>query len=258
VTRTTRVRALIVLAAAVLLVGCGGSTSPSRTRPPSVSPADLPPAWVQNEVAWQALAAGDPHPGSCQWALTTPKRAAFVGGRATSYLRGFGGDPPASMVYVVVLQGHFTPPYDEQPPGLANSLYLVLGADGHGGHYYLAHGFAATSPDLARLGSLHTFTPQLPVTSGVWGHTMFAGGPFPGQWPITGVSVEVWQGSKAFASGPALETVRSDADGFFALDLPPGTYTFLLTGSGHGSPMPATVTVKAGEPVAAGVYGEGM
>jgi hypothetical protein len=78
-----------------------------------------------------------------------------------------------------------------------------------------------------------------------------------GPWSAAGVDVEVWQGSKVPASGSPLETIRSDADGFFSLDLAPGVYTFRLTGSNNGTPVPATVTVKAGQPVAAGVYGEG-
>jgi hypothetical protein len=52
--------------------------------------------------------------------------------------------------------------------------------------------------------------------------------------------------------------VRSDSDGFFALDLPPGVYTLRLGVSNQGWPMPDTVTVEAGKPVAAGVYAERM
>jgi len=47
--------------------------------------------------------------------------------------------------------------------------------------------------------------------------------------------------------GQPLTHVRSDADGFFSLDLPPGIYTLKLAVANHGFPMPDTVTVEAGQ-----------
>jgi hypothetical protein len=145
-----RVHALIVLAAAALLVGCGGTKSLPHSSPSSRSPADLPPAWVQNEAAWQALAAADPHPRLFRWVLTAPARAAFLGGKATAYLRSQFPDASANRAYVVVLQGRFT--RDDGQTGVANTLYLILTVNQH---FYLARGFASTSPNLAPLGRLH-------------------------------------------------------------------------------------------------------
>jgi len=233
------------------VVGCGGKSLPPSPSP-SVSPADMPPAWVQNEAVWQSLAAGEPHPQVCQWLYTSAARAAFLGGRTTSYLRSFTRS--VDNAYVVVLHGHFKP--TEGEAGSARSLYLVLVPQYH---YYLARGFAPSSIDLARLGHIHTYVPQLPIRTGVWGHTMFEGGAAPGG-PVrlSQVVVAVWSGATVPSVGQPLRRVRSDADGFFALQLPPGLYTLRLEASNHGSRVPAKVTVEAGKPVAAGVYGEGM
>jgi hypothetical protein len=239
-----------------LLAGCGGtssSQSPSSSPSPSPSPsaADVPPVWVQSEAMWQSLAAGEARPVSAQWLRIDPARAATIGGSATSYLHLFRS---MGKAYVVVLRGRFTP--DAGQPAAATLLYLVLVGNGDGTHTYLAHGFAASPIRLARLGKVHTYVPRLPVHNAVWGHTMFAGGPFPGgPFSIVNVGVNVWRGHRA--SGRPLARVSSDANGFFSLDLPPGSYTFKLAASNHGFPMPDTVTVEAGKTVAAGVYGSG-
>jgi hypothetical protein len=68
----------------------------------------------------------------------------------------------------------------------------------------------------------------------------------------------VWQGGPVLAAAQPTTRMRSDSDGFFALDLPPGVYTLRLGVSNQGWPMPDTVTVEAGKPVAAGVYAERM
>jgi hypothetical protein len=251
-----RVPALAVLAAILALAGCSNrSPSPpaSSSPPPSSSPsaADLPPVWVQSEAMWQSLAAGDPHPRLCQWLYVEPARAAGLRGSATSYLRLFRS---MGKAYVVVVHGHFTP--DGGQTAAAALLYLVL-IKRPDDHYYLAHGFATSSIYLARLGRVHVYVPQLPLHAGVWGHTMFVGGPFPGgPAPIAHVDVAVWKGDRVPRSGQPLRRLRSDADGFFALDLPPGIYTFTLTATDHGWPLPDTVSVGAGQPAAAGVYGE--
>lgn len=86
---------------------------------------------------------------------------------------------------------------------------------------------------------------------------MFAGGRAPGgPRPLPRQGVAVWRGIAA--TGAPLLTFRADADGFFRLELPPGTYTLRLTGSGVGYPALASAKVVSGRVVAAGVYGEGM
>jgi hypothetical protein len=237
---------LAVMIAGLALAGCAG-TSPAPGSSASPSSADSPPEWVQREAMWQSLAAGDAQPRSAQWLLTDPDRASHLNGRETSYLRSLHsmGD-----VYVVVLQGHFRPQEDQGAS--ASSLYLVLGTH----HSYLAHGSASASIDLAGLGRVHTYIPQLPVQAGVWGHTMAEGGPFPGGPSIVAdANVAVWKGDDVAATGKPLMEVHSDANGFFVLDLAPGVYTLKLADPDHGYPAPDTVTVEAGKPVAAGVYG---
>ena len=91
---------------------------------------------------------------------------------------------------------------------------------------------------------------------------MFEGGPAPGgPEPLAKLQVGIWKGRAHGAGGPASppwRTVRSDADGFFSVGLPPGVYTMKLLAEDRGFPEPATVTVISGQPVAAGVYGVGM
>ena len=203
---------------------------------------------ASREALWQSLAAREPHPAALQWRLTTAARAAHLAGSATSYLASFD---PLGKVYVVVLRGHFRPP--DAPSTRARRLFLVLEAKGRA---YLAHGCtSARRLHLASLGHLHAYVPRLPVRDGLWGHTMVVGGPFPGgPRPLKNVAVVVWQGADAPASDPPLMQVRSDGAGFFVLKLASGAYTLRLSVSGGGPPAPTTVTVKAGRPVAAGVY----
>lgn len=188
--------------------------------------------------------------------LTTPARAAFLAGKATAYLRGFTTTAAKTRkLYVVVLTGRFAAPYHapHQAAPTLPTLYLVMTKDGHS---HLAHGFVRRSLDMAPLGRLHTFMLQLPIASGVWGHAMMVGGPFPGgPLPLAHVAVAVWSGHRAPSVGRPLTTVHSDADGFFTLDLSPGVYTFRLTATNHGWPEPDTVTVEAGQPLAVAIYG---
>jgi hypothetical protein len=133
-------------------------------------------------------------------------------------------------------------------------MYLVIREDQHD---YVALGFAPAMHGLNRLPAMHGYFPQVPASPGVWGHTLAEGGPFPGgPFVLRETPVAVYAGSKA--SGQPLTTLRSDADGFFATDLQPGVYTFVMTARDHGFPAPHTVTVRAGAPVAVGVYGEMM
>ena len=234
-------------ASAIWLAACGSSPHPSPS-PTSSIQADSPPAWVQQEVAWQCLAAGDAHPDQCNWVLTPASRAARSEGRRTSYLKMYEKSTH-SMAYVAVVRGDFSSAAER--PRRATTLYLVVRAEQHD---YLAHGLALRTADLSGLGAAHSYVPQVPLSAGVWGHTFSAGGPFPGgPFPIANASVAVWAGRRA--AGQPLETLRSDENGFFALDLEPGVYTFLLKERNRGFPIPATVTVVEGTPVAAAVVG---
>ena len=167
-----------------LVVGGCGSASPATRASSSPPSGDLPPVWVRSEALWQSLAAGDPHPEACQWLETSALRAARLAGSATSYLRMFRS---MGKVYVVVLQGHFTPQGGRSAS--ARSLYLVLMTD----HSYLAHGL----DDLEHRPVAARAVPQLrspgcPCNSGLWGHTMMQGGPFPGgPRPITQAQVAI-------------------------------------------------------------------
>jgi hypothetical protein len=239
----------------LLLAGCG-AVSPAPTSTPSASPepaADLPPTWVQHEVAWQALAAGDAHPARCLWTYATAAQA-------NSLLPSHASIPlsAGSRAYVAIVYGQF-PPDPDNHAFTARAFYLVMVPQDHS--YWALH-FLAGRPKLAGLGPLHSCIPELPDGSAVWGHTMFEGGPPPGgPWPLAHMRVGIWRGSSASPAGPAGQPwrkVSSDADGFFTVSLPPGVYTMKLLAKNEGFAAPAMVTVTSGQPVAAGVYGEGM
>jgi hypothetical protein len=246
VSQVRLVTGLVAFATLLMVVGCGShAVSTASSGPPSRG--DLPPVWVQQEVLWQSLAAGDAYPQWCRWLLIRPSRAAAVGGKNTDYLRMFTSFSEG-LAYVVVLCGHF----HTDSGGTARTLYLVLAQRSH---LYLAHGPGVSLTAFAKLGRRHSFVPRLPFTAGLWGHAMFEGGPFPGgPRPLAHVAVAIWKGS--LAGGQTLTTVRADANGFFSLNLPPGTYTLKLTSADSGWPTPTTVTVEPGKPAAAGVYGE--
>lgn len=207
----------------------------------------LPPAWAQEEVAWQSLNSGDAHPRKCLWTLTLASRAASLDGHATSYLKSY---PTAVTAYVVVLRGHFTS--RDYPGKSLTTMYFVIGENDHG---YVAGGLESASHKLNLLPAMNSYVPRMPVASGVWGHTFRVGGPFPGgPFLLSNTPVAVFAGSKA--AGQALTTLRSNADGFFTLDLQPGVYTLALIDRDHGFGRPDTVTVRAGVPVAAAVYSD--
>ena len=239
-----------VVTTLVVLLAVGAGCAASSVLPPraAATAGARPPVWVQREALWQSLDAGEPHPAALLWRLTTAARAAHLAGSATSYLSSFD---PQGKVYVVVLRGHFRPP--DAPGTTVGRLYLVLEAKGHA---YLAHGCTvAWRLNVASLGRLRVYVPQLPVSDGVWGHTMVAGGPFPGGPRLLAhATVVVWNGADVPAGDPPLTQVRSDRAGFFFLQLPRGIYTLRLSASGGGPPTPTTVKVEPGEPVAAGVY----
>ena len=199
---------------ALLAAACGASAPQATSTPTPTARGDLPPAWLQKEAVWQSLAAGDAHPRRVDWVLTQAHRAASLAGRETAYLKMFGASSP-DATYVVVVHGRFSRP--DAPGATDRTLYFVIrGAQ----RYLLAQGIASAPLHLKRLPAMHSYAPVLPVATGVWGHTMMAGGPAPGgPWPLPDIPVAVYAGHKA--AGTPLRTVRSDGDGFFSLALPP-------------------------------------
>ena len=137
-------------------------------------------------------------------------------------------------------------------------MYLVIGDHPRGPYSrdYFALGFVSAPHKVSRLDAMHSYIPRLPVSAGVWGHTLAVGGPIPGAFLLGNMPVAVYAGSKAI--GQPFTTVRSDASGFFTLALQPGVYTLKLMSKNHGFPVPETITVEAGRPVAAGIYGQMM
>ncbi len=240
--------AVCTLAAVAVLAGCGSAAATRSTNGSgtAVSSPASPPAWVRQEAAWQALAAGADGPDLCHWTSTTLARAASVAGASGSFLRVMGAHSP---VRVYVVTGSFAT--GGGSTGKASTLCLILRRD----RYTLALRLVAGHVGLQRLGNVHTFTTSSPAT-GVWGHTMFEGGPAPGgPLPIADVAVGIWRGGGP-PSGRPWRTVRSDRDGFFELPLAPGAYTFKLLATDHGFPTATTVSVAAGHTVAVGVYGQ--
>ena len=239
--------AACTIVALATLTGCATATgSPGGAVTTAPSQAG-PPAWVQQEAAWQALAAGADGPVLCRWTSTSLSRAAAIAGGSASFLKVMGAHSP-TRVYVVA-ESLVT---QQGTTVEARTLCLVLRLD----RYTLASRVVAGRVGLQRLGRVHLFTTSPPAT-GVWGHTMFEGGPAPGgPMPIAGVAVGVWQGTVTSPAGRPWRTVRSDRDGFFTLSLAPGTYTFELLARDHGFPAPSTVTIAAGRTVAVGVYGQ--
>ena len=131
-----RLLVCVTVCIVVALAGCGAA-SPGPTPTPSASaqPAvGLPPVWVQYEVAWQALDAGDAHPARCMWTYTTAMRASSLtppNAQLTGLL------PAGRKVYVAVVSGRF-PPDPANHPFAARAFYLVLAPQGH---YYWAMRF---------------------------------------------------------------------------------------------------------------------
>ena len=138
----------LLMAAAAILGGCGTATPHSTTSLTFHPAGSGPPAWLQEEAAWQALAAGDAQPVRCRWTLTSLTRAATLGGASAAFLRLLGAHT-TQRVYVVVLTGRF-----ETGAGgaVAPTLYLVLRPD----HYYLEQGLATERLALSQLGRLRS------------------------------------------------------------------------------------------------------
>lgn len=224
-------------ALALGLASCGHAVPQSTPSPTVSATGDLPPAWVQKEAAWQSLAAGDPHPQGCSWTLTSVPRLAFLDPSFKSPSFKSDAGRPTNAVYFVVVQGHFRSA--ETPGQRGDRIYLVLWQQHR---FYLAHGLLPAHLPAAQLPRMHSYRPVIPVSASVWGHTFGEGGPVNGTYPERNIPVTVFAGGKA--SGSPLATVRSDADGFFALDLKPGTYTFVMKGRPYTATT-ATVTGKA-------------
>jgi hypothetical protein len=214
------------------LSGCSHAATPAPPSPTASPTGELPPAWVQKEVAWQSLAAGDPHPQGCSWTLTRTPRLAFLASFYKSVLQR-----SSNGVYFLVVRGHFHSP--GAPWKGFDRMYLVLQREGHG---YLAHGLLTAPITTKELPRMLSYRPVAPVSTSVWGHTLGEGGPAPGgPYQAPNTLVTVYAGDKA--AGSPLTAVRSDADGFFSLDLKPGTYTFIMT----GKPYTATTATVTGE-----------
>lgn len=251
-----RLLVCVTVCTGLLVPGCG-ATSPELTPTPSASPqpaADLPPSWVQHEAAWQALDAGDAHPSICRWTYAAIARTNSLEPPTAQLTRLF---PASFKVYIVIVYGQFPPDPENNDPFAARAMYLVLLARNH---YYCAFGFLATQPKLAAFGPLHSYVPEPATAAGIWGHAMFAGGPPPGgPWPLAHVHVGIWKGlASSIGTSVPWRAISSDGDGFFFVRLPAGVYTMKLLAKGHGSPVPATVTVRPDQPTAVGVYGQGM
>ncbi len=239
--------AACTIVAAACLAGCGAATGSPGTAVTTAPSQAGPPVWVQDEAAWQALAAGADGPVLCRWTSTSLSRAAAIAGGSASLLKTMGAHSP-TRVYVVAA----SLASEQGTTVKASTLCLVVRPD----RSTLALRVVAGRIGLRRLGPVHIFTTSPPAT-GVWGHTMFEGGPAPGgPMPIGGVAVGIWQGAVGSPSERPWRTVRSDRDGFFRLALAPGAYTFELLAEDHGFPAPSTVTVTAGRTVAVGVYGQ--
>jgi len=238
------------LPALVALAGCTGNAPaplPSFTSasPSAVASGDPPPTWVLNEALWQALAAGDPHPLSMRWTLTTPSRASGLDPGA-SWLKNTRG--AKWKVYAVEVDGAFTLPSYAAGPQHARALLMLIDAQSGG---FVGLYRAATSYDLSGLRGVHAYRPAPRVTTGIWGFTCWAGGPFPGgPHPLGMVTVQIYRGGYPLTTGKPAATVASDVRGFFTLALEPGRYTFLFSQSGFGPSSPTTVTVRAGQPLA--------
>lgn len=235
--------ALLLAGLAALTLGlaaCGHATAPATSSPPASPRGDLPPAWVQKEVAWQSLAYGDAHPRECLWTVTRPSRLTFL----APYLKSYAARPEGA-VYLAVLQGQFQL-QGTHGPG-ATRLYLVLWKRDR---FYLAHGLVPGRLTAKQFPRMLSYRPVVPVSTSVWGHAYGEGGPAPGGiYPSRNTKVSVYAGTKAV--GTPLTTIRTDADGFFSLDLKSGTYTFIMTDRPYTA---TTATVRdTGPPLAVAV-----
>jgi hypothetical protein len=239
---------VLAVVLAIGVAGCGNAGQASTSTSPPAPSDDLPPTWVSNEALWEAMAAGDPHPESVQWALTTAARASRLSSSA-SWLRTFFGQAPRGSwkVYVVVVHGDFTLPGYAGSAARARALLLVLNAS----HSLLVQAHTQGSYDLSGLTGVGTFAARPPIETGVWGRTLWAGGPFPGgPNPLGNLTVEVYEGGFPLRSDTPVATVKSDAQGFFTLQLPSGEYTFLFPESSYGRSSPTTVDIEAGKATA--------
>jgi len=165
-------RLLLVVIGVALALGfasCGDAV-PQPTPSPTASPeGELPPAWVQKEVAWQSLAAGDAHPQGCSWTVTRAPCLAFL----APFLRSYA-DRSTNAVYFVVLRGHF---HAVETPGKSGDrMYLVLQKRGY---YYLAHGLLPGQIAVKQLPRMRSYRPVVPVSASIWGSYPWGGWPGP-------------------------------------------------------------------------------
>ena len=246
------IAAAATLAACVLGAGCGGpARGPAATASPTLSPpaAQLaPPAWVQREALWRATYEGDPDPSSMRWALTPLRRAVSLL-PADSFVRSFYEQQPGRQkVYLVVVTGEFWVK-DAAPPSRARELLTIMWPTARAN--VIAEDSTSGAYDLSGIRNAHGFEAEPPVAAGVWGHTTWSGGPAPGrQGAVASAPIQVYSGFVARQSMPSqtpVATLRSDAGGFFTIELPDGEYTFAArTVSGWPQSI-VTVTVVAGK-----------
>ena len=207
----------LIVAAFALVAGCAGP-SPAPVPSPDPSPrGELPPAWVQNETAWQAWPRA--MRTSVSWVLTRIAHAA-------------GLDPPRPTSEAIRYRVTTWPTScscgaTRRPR--ATTLYFVLRTNYHD---FLAHGRVPSARlDLSGLPAMH----RLRARAARQHHCL---GPYDGrrwrlprrlrrsrmpQWPST---------TNRRQRGVPVARVRSNADGFFTL-MPPGSYVFTMTRSDH-------------------------
>jgi hypothetical protein len=153
--------AALIVVSAVGATGCGAAKSTSASSSPvtftSSSPGE-PPAWIQNLARSLAAGSGSPKPTSCEWILTTFKKAAPVVGLAAN-------DPSVKahadvMVYVIIEHGLF----DSSKVGAVSggssprpAPWYVSALDAQ----YKAPvrvGLLPSRPDTSSVGKMHVFT----------------------------------------------------------------------------------------------------
>jgi hypothetical protein len=250
---------VLALAPAVALAACGGARGPTASPSPTASPttaasSGAPSSWLEKQALWQAMYAGDPHPDSVEWASTNLGRASRLLQSQTVDYKFYSQPAWAKIrVFVVVVRGAFTLHEQGSPLHHATELLLILRA-GATGSSTLAADWSTRGYDLSGLGPVHSLAAEPPASRGVWGRTSWAGGPFPGYGATIGhVTVLVCRGRltlvAAQSAAPAA-TVVSDADGFFTVDLTPGTYTFLFRRSDYGPSTSTTAAVRPGGAIA--------
>jgi hypothetical protein len=82
----------------------------------------------------------------------------------------------------------------------------------------------------------------VPADTGIKGTVEMEGGPPEVDGPLSGLAIEVRKGSE---EGPVVATRRSDADGAFTIDVPPGDYFVVALYKDGSTAKRAAVTTGA-------------